>query len=81
MDRLGLGLNTEGKIVEKKKKMRPGYLIALIIGVCVLVVALLHIVVAFYFLRARFELHEVEYSDDAPANAPVEPAASNANPA
>jgi hypothetical protein len=67
--------------MEMKKKMSPGYLSALIIGACIMVVALLHIVVAYYFLRAKFEIHEVEYSDEAPADAPLEPAASTASPA
>jgi hypothetical protein len=61
--------------------MSPGRLVALIIGACVLAVALLHLAVAYYFMRAKFQLHEVEFSDEAPADAPVKSAAGSDNPA
>jgi hypothetical protein len=64
--------------------MSPGRLVALIIGACVLAVVLVHLAVAYYFMRAKFQLQEVEFSDEAPAVVPadatVEPAGSD-NPA
>jgi hypothetical protein len=66
--------------MDTKKKMSPGCLVALIIGACVLAVVLLHLAVAYYFMRAKFQLHEVEFSDEAPADAPVEPTASSDSP-
>lgn len=71
-----------------KKKMSVGCLIALIIGAGLLVVVLLHLAVAYYFMRAKFQLHEVESDEppiaapaDAPAEIPAEPASSSDNPA
>jgi hypothetical protein len=54
-----------------KKKMHPGCLIALIIGLALLALVIVHLAVAFYFLKSKFELKEHTF-EETPAESVVE---------
>ncbi|ESQ87437.1 hypothetical protein ABAC460_19110 [Asticcacaulis sp. AC460] len=53
------------------KKMHPGCLIALIIGLVLLALIIVHLAIAFYFLKSKFEIKEHTF-DETPAESVVE---------
>ena len=62
-------------------KKNTGCLIALIVAGVILLAAIVHLIVAYYFLRAKFEIHEVEDGEVASMAAPApEPGSSPGAP-
>ncbi|ESQ75667.1 hypothetical protein [Asticcacaulis sp. AC402] len=64
------------------KKMHPGCLIALIVGGLLGLLVLVHLAIALYFLKSKFEIRNPELSDDSSAKASISraPVAALADP-